>query len=71
VVRQQDMPFNNLEITGIEPGEVEAMEQRLKADILQVPHSSFNSFLFRTHHTRWLVADRQSGYACSIGCGQV
>jgi hypothetical protein len=35
VVRQQDMPFNNLEITGIEPGEVEAMEQRLKADILQ------------------------------------
>jgi hypothetical protein len=36
VVRQQDLPFNNLEITGIEPDEVEAMEQRLKADILQV-----------------------------------
>jgi hypothetical protein len=36
VVRQQDLPFNNLEITGIEPDEVEAMEQRLKADIIQV-----------------------------------
>jgi hypothetical protein len=37
VVRQQDLPFVNLEITGIEPEEVEAMEQRLKNDILKVP----------------------------------
>ncbi len=36
VVRQQDQPFVNLEITGIEPHEVEAMEDRLKADILRV-----------------------------------
>jgi hypothetical protein len=35
VVRQQDLPFVNLEITGIEPEEVEAMEQRLKNDILK------------------------------------
>lgn len=36
VVRQQDSPFSNLEITGIEPDEVEAMEDRLKNDVLEV-----------------------------------
>ncbi|KAL6070801.1 Paladin [Balamuthia mandrillaris] len=34
VVRQHDQPFANLEITGIEPERVEAMEKRLKKDIL-------------------------------------
>jgi len=33
-VGQMDEPFANLEITGIQPQEVEAMEERLKADIL-------------------------------------
>jgi len=39
VVRQMDEPFANLEITGIQPQEVEAMEERLKADILLVHYS--------------------------------